>query len=128
MRLMLFFDGRNAKRAWPVVREYIRPNVKPKKSNSPSGTLQICVLSSFTVSFSLPMISRRRCSAASGVAPPAQDHEVIGIGDKASAKTRLKAELLPPQHEPAHVKVRQQRRPLRNAAPMVSRHRRTRLP
>src|SRR5258705_2259253 len=46
MRLMLFFDGRNAKRAWPVVRDYIRPNVKPKKSNSPSGTLQICVLSS----------------------------------------------------------------------------------
>ena len=38
MRLMLFFDGRNAKRACPVVREYIRPNVKPKKSNSPSGT------------------------------------------------------------------------------------------
>src|SRR4029077_19404409 len=30
-----------------------------------------------------------------GVAPPAQDHEVIGIGDKASAKTLLKAELLP---------------------------------
>ena len=26
MRLMLFFDGRKAKRAWPVVREYIRPN------------------------------------------------------------------------------------------------------
>src|SRR6266446_9509527 len=109
MRWMLFFDGRRAKRAWPVVREYIRPNVKPKKSNSPSGTLQICVLSSFTVSFSLPMISRRRCSAASALPLPAQDHEVIGIGDKASAKTLLKAELLPPQHEPAHVKVRQQR-------------------
>jgi hypothetical protein len=29
--------------------EYIRPNVKPKKSNSPSGTRQIPVLSSFTV-------------------------------------------------------------------------------
>jgi hypothetical protein len=57
---MLFIDGRRAKRAWPVVREYIRPNVKPKKSNSPSGTVQICVLSSFTVSFSLPIISRRR--------------------------------------------------------------------
>jgi hypothetical protein len=28
--------------------------VKPNKSNPPSGTLQICVLSSFTVSFSLP--------------------------------------------------------------------------
>ena len=31
----------------------------PRKSNSPSGTLQIRVFSSFTVSFSLPMISRR---------------------------------------------------------------------
>jgi hypothetical protein len=44
-----------------------------------------------------------------GVAPAAQDHEVIGIGDKASTETRLKAELLPPQHKPAHVDVRQQR-------------------
>src|SRR5438874_6841547 len=69
MRLMLFFDGRNAKRAWPVVREYIRPNVKPKKSNSPSGTLQICVLSSFTVSFSLPMISIWRLEGDSGLTP-----------------------------------------------------------
>src|SRR6476646_4030323 len=41
--------------------------LKPKKSNSPSGTLQMRVLSSFTVSFSLPMISRRRCSAASAL-------------------------------------------------------------
>src|SRR5450759_122692 len=38
-----------------------------------------------------------------GVAPPAQDHEVVGIDDKASAEAALKAELLPPQHEPAHV-------------------------
>src|SRR5208337_5206181 len=59
MRLMLFFDGRWPKRALPVVGEYIRPNVYPRKSNSPSGTLQIRVFSSFTVSFSLPMISRR---------------------------------------------------------------------
>ena len=29
----------------------------PKKSNSPSGTLQIRVFSSFTVSFNLPMIA-----------------------------------------------------------------------
>src|SRR6266478_5513272 len=104
MCLMLFFDGRKAKRAWPVVRENICPNVKPKKSNSPSGTLQIRVLSSFTVSFSFPMISRRWCF---GTAPPAQDHEIIGIGDQASAEASLKAELLPPQHEPAHVDVRQ---------------------
>src|SRR4029077_8792993 len=107
MRLMLFFDGRNAKRAWPVVREYIRPNVKPKKSNSPSGTVQICVLPSFTVSFSLPMISRRWCSAASALPLRAQDHEVVGIDDEASAETSLKAMLLPPQHKPAHVDVRQ---------------------
>jgi hypothetical protein len=35
---MLFFDGRSARRAWPVLGEYIRPNVNPRKSNSPSGT------------------------------------------------------------------------------------------
>jgi len=28
--------------------------------------------------------------------------------DEASAETLLKAELLPPQHKPAHVKIRQQ--------------------
>src|SRR5208283_6187771 len=53
IRLMLFLDGRRASRARPVVGEYIRPNVNPRKSNSPSGTLQIRVFSSFTVSFSL---------------------------------------------------------------------------
>jgi len=88
-----------------VVRENIRPNVKPKKSNSPSGTVQICVLSSFTVSFSLPMISRRWCSASSALALSAQDHKIIRIGNEASAEAVLKAELLPPQHKPAHVDV-----------------------
>ena len=41
-------------------------------------------------------------------APPAQDHEIVRIGDEASAETLLKTELLPPQHKPAHVKIRQQ--------------------
>jgi hypothetical protein len=36
--------------------EYILPNVYPKKSNSPSGTLQMRVFFSFTVSLNLPMI------------------------------------------------------------------------
>src|SRR3981189_2756370 len=67
MRLMLFFDGRWPKRALPVVGEYIRPNVYPRKSNSPSGTLQIRVFSSFTASFSLPMIWRRWCRAISAL-------------------------------------------------------------
>jgi len=48
MRRMLFFDGRNARRAWPVLGEYIRPNVNPRKSNSSSGTLQMRVFSSLT--------------------------------------------------------------------------------
>src|SRR5207247_7194832 len=65
MCLMLFFDGRWPRRAFPVLAEYIRPNVYPRKSNSPSGTLQIRVFSSFTVSFNLPMISRSRCNASS---------------------------------------------------------------
>src|SRR5215831_19269256 len=54
-RLMLFFDGRYPRRAWPVLAEYICPNVYPRKSNSSPGTLQIRVFSSFTTSFSFPM-------------------------------------------------------------------------
>src|SRR5713226_8360280 len=94
MRWMLFFDGRNAQRAWPVVRENICPNVKPRKSNSPSGTRQIRVLSSFTVSFSFPMIARRWCKDADPSAEfalcelhwrlieqPAQQHRVEIAGE-----------------------------------------------
>ena len=42
--------GRSAMRALPVldVGDYIRPNVDPKKSSSPSGTLPVRVFSSFT--------------------------------------------------------------------------------
>jgi hypothetical protein len=43
-----------------------------------------------------------------GTAPSAQDYKVIRIIDEASAKALLKAELLPPQHKPAHVQIRQQ--------------------
>ncbi len=39
----------------------------PRKSNSPSGTMQMRVFSSFTVGFSLPMISRSRCKASSAL-------------------------------------------------------------
>src|SRR4029077_15045810 len=106
MRLMLLFDGRWPKRALPVVGEYIRPNVYPRKSNSPSGILQIRVFSSFTVSFSLPMISRRWCRAFSALPLRHMDHKVIRIIDEASAEALLKAELLPPQHKPAHVQRR----------------------
>jgi hypothetical protein len=49
------------------------------------------------ISESLAQVVQRRF----GVAPPAQDHEVVGIGDQASAETLLKAEFLPPQREPA---------------------------
>src|SRR5258708_4987538 len=44
-----------------------------------------------------------------GLAPPAQDHEVVGIGHDATAEALLQPELLPSQPEPAHVKIRQQR-------------------
>ena len=53
--------------------------------------------------FDHPQVVQRRF----GVAPPAQDHEIVGIGDEASAEASLKAELLPPQHESAQVEVRQ---------------------
>ena len=66
------------------------------------------VFSSLTVSFSLPMISRRSLQCLLGLASPAQDHEVVGVGDEASAEASLQPELLPSQHKPAHVDVRQQ--------------------
>src|SRR6516164_6381220 len=81
MRLMLFFDGRNPKYALPVLAEYIRPNVYSRKSNSPSGTLQIRVFSSLTVSLSFPMISRSRCIRA-------QDHETVGVGHDREPRLR----------------------------------------
>jgi hypothetical protein len=38
-RLMLFFDGRYPRRAWPVLAEYIRPNVYPAAPSSPRSPL-----------------------------------------------------------------------------------------
>ena len=43
-----------------------------------------------------------------GLTPPAQDHEIVGVGHDARAEAFLQPELLPSQHEPAHVKIRQQ--------------------
>ena len=43
-----------------------------------------------------------------GLALPAQDHEVVGVGHDPTAKAVLQPELLPPQHEPAHVQIGQQ--------------------
>src|ERR1035438_5067293 len=37
------------------------------------------------------------------------DHHVIGIVDDACSKTFLVSEFLPPKHEPAHVKIAEQR-------------------
>src|SRR5580692_11114872 len=65
--VMLFRDGRYPRYAFPVLAEYIRPNVYPRKSNFPSGTLQIRVFSSLTVSLSLPMMWRSCCNASSAL-------------------------------------------------------------
>jgi len=43
------------------------------------------------------------------LALPTQDHEIVGVGHEARTKALLQPELLPPQHEPAHVQIRQQR-------------------
>src|SRR5271165_6632810 len=43
-----------------------------------------------------------------GLAPSAQDHEVVCVGYEASAEASLKPEHLPSQHEPAHVNIGQQ--------------------
>src|SRR6516165_11110744 len=49
------------------------------------------------------VVQRLLCAASA-----AQDHKVIRIDDEASAEASLKAELLPPQHKPAHVQIGQQ--------------------
>src|SRR5258708_24715207 len=40
-----------------------------------------------------------------GLALPAQDHEIVGIGHDATAEASLQPELLPSQHEPTHVQI-----------------------
>ncbi len=109
MGLMLFFEGRYPRRAWPVLADYIRPNAYPRKSNSPSGTLQIRAFPSLIVSFSLLVISRSRCKASSALPFSTQDHEIVGIAHDTRAKASLQPELLPSQHQPAHIQIRQQR-------------------
>src|SRR5436305_2964267 len=108
MRLMLFFDGRNPKYALPVLAEYIRPNVYPRKSNSPSGTLQISCLLLVDRELQLSHDLAQSLQGLFGFALSAQDHEVVGVGHDASAEASLQPEHLPSQHEPAHVEVRQQ--------------------
>jgi hypothetical protein len=44
-----------------------------------------------------------------GFALSAQDHEIIRVGHDTRAEALLQPELLPSQHEPAHVEIRQQR-------------------
>src|SRR5262249_18094800 len=108
MRLMLFFDGRYPRRAWPVLAEYIRPNEYPRNSNSPSGTLQIRVFIFVHCQLQLAHDLAQVVQRLLGVAPWAQDHKIVRINDEASAEALLQAELLPPQHKPAHVQIRQQ--------------------
>src|SRR5215471_17871000 len=43
-----------------------------------------------------------------GLALPTQNHEIVGVGHDSTAQALLEPELLPPQHEPAHVQIGQQ--------------------
>src|SRR5216683_5925744 len=109
MRLMLFFDGPVAQPGltsrWRIhPPERIAQEVKLPVRN-PADPCLVLVHRQLQLTHDLAQMVQRRF----GVAPPAQDHEVVGIDDEASAETSLKAELLPPQHKPAHVDIRQQR-------------------
>src|SRR5690349_24501961 len=55
---------------------------------------------------SAPAVSETARASMNSFAGPLRESR--RIGDEASAETLLKAELLPPQHKPAHVQVRQQ--------------------
>jgi hypothetical protein len=56
----------------------------------------------------MPMSVRSLCKALFGLAPLAQDHEVVGVGHDPRAEALLQPELLPSPHEPAHVEIGQQ--------------------
>src|SRR6516225_1670977 len=63
--------SRSLSTRWSVHHELLSvcacSTLNPRKSNSPSGTLQMRVFSSFTISFSLPMSSRIQCNASSAL-------------------------------------------------------------
>ena len=42
-----------------------------------------------------------------GFAPPAQDHQIVGIAHDVRAKASLQPELPPSQHQPTHIQIRQ---------------------
>jgi len=108
MRLMLFFDGRYPRRAWPVLAEYIRPKRISQEIELPVRNLAdpclILVHCQLQLAHDLAQSLQRRF----GVALPAQNHEIVGVGHDASAEASLQPEHLPSQHEPAHVQIRQQ--------------------
>src|SRR5208282_16384 len=70
----------------------------------PADSCLLLVHRQLQLTHDLAQVMQRRFGAALS----AQDHEVIRVGDEPSAEASLKAKLLPPQHEPPHVKIRQQ--------------------
>src|SRR5216683_3826865 len=108
MRLMLFFDGPVAQPGltsrWRVhPPERIAQEVKLPVRNLADPCLLLVHCQLQLAHDRAPVVQRIRRAA-----PSAQDHKIVRIADEASAETLLKAELLPPQHKPAHVKIRQQ--------------------
>jgi len=73
--------------------------------NSPSGTLQIRV---FSRQLQLAHEFAQAPQGLFGLARPAQDHEIVGVGHDARAEASLQPEHLPSQHKPAHVEICQQ--------------------
>ena len=100
---MLFRDGRYPRYAFPVLAEYIRPNVYPRKSKLPFRDLANSCLLFVDRELELAHDLAQLLQRLFGFASPAQDHEVVRVGHDARAETSLKPELLPSQHEPAHV-------------------------
>src|SRR5216683_7094508 len=79
----------------------------PRKSNFSSGSLQTRVFVSFTISFSFVIMSRIVTKGFFGLIPTA-DHEGISIVNDVRFQTLLVPQLLPAEHEPAHVQIAQQ--------------------
>ena len=78
-------------------------------NDSLSGTLQMCLLlvhRQLQLAHDLAQALQGRF----GLAPSAQDHEIVGLGHEPRGEGSLEPEHLPSQHEPPHVNIGQQRR------------------
>ncbi len=107
MRCTRFFDGVGAE-IGPSRLGRVALSERIPQEVELFGSLQTRVFVSFTVNFSFVIMSRIVTKVLLGPVPTT-DHKIIGIVNDVRFQTSLVPQVLPPEHEPAHVQITQQR-------------------